>query len=189
MQTAMASAALALFEKGTPQERDMMHAIPFEEALGAKERLLRLLERDRDRLTSRDVNGVFHNLLEKNLGDPELTAALLQELERPDSKVTALGLMARHAPDWFIKSLPLMCPPPSIDGGEFVAWLIRVPEDKRLAFLDSLAALGKPYVDALIAEHLDPSDAEYFRQRDRPILEAHPVFRQALAEALKKSSS
>ena len=186
MQSAMASTALTLFETGIREERDLMRAIPMEEAPGAKARLLRLLEQDHDRLTTRDVTSVLHDLLEKNLGDPEVAAALQRELERPDSKVDDLGLAARHLPDWFIKNLPLLRPPPPIEGGEFVCWLIRVPEDKRVAFLDSLAALGKPYVDALIADHLGSRDVEFFRQRDRPFLEAHPVFRQALAEALKE---
>jgi hypothetical protein len=187
MQAAMASAALRLLETGDPKEQNMMYAIPFQRAPGAKQRLLKLLEQSRARLDSDDVDTILHRLLEENLGDPDVTAALQRELERPDSKLTDLGLAARHLPDWFIRNLPLLRPPPPVKECSFIAWLIRVPEDKRQMYLDSIAALGEPYVDALIADHLDPRDMEWVRQRDRPVLEAHPVFRQALAEALGKS--
>lgn len=187
MQRAMAAAALTLLEVGTAKEQDLMYAIPFEESPGAKRRLLNLLEQSRHRLDSSDVDTILHRLLEENLGDPEVLAMLQRELERSDSKLTDFGLAARHLPDWFIKNLPLLRPPPPVKECNLIAWLIRVPEDKREAYLDSVAALGKPYVDALIAEHLDPRDMEWVRQRDRPVLVAHPVFRQALAEALSKS--
>jgi hypothetical protein len=189
MQAAMASAAVFLLEMGTPEERHLMFAIPFEEAPGAKKRLLKLLEQSRVRLTASDITGILHRLLEENLGDPEVTSMLQRELERPDSKVKDLGLAARHLPDWFIPNLPLLRPPPPVDGGELTCWLARIPEGKRQPFLDSVVALGKLYVDALIADQLAPSTPEAVRQRDRPVLEAHPVFRQALAEALKSSSS
>jgi hypothetical protein len=186
MQAAMASAALTLLEQGTPEERKMMHAIPYEEAPGGKERLLRLLVQGRDRLTQHDVGAILYNLLEKNLGDAEVAAALQRELERPDFDSSDLYLAARHLPDWLIKNLPSLRPPPPVDGLDLMGWLVRVPKDKQQALLDSIAALGKPYVNALIDAHLDPRDTELSRQEKSPIFEAHPVFRQALAEASKK---
>jgi hypothetical protein len=189
MQTAMAAAALTLVESGTEEERERMRGLPYQRAPGARERLLRLVSQKYDELGSDFVWGILYRLLEEHPGDRETIAMLQQELERPNCDPDYLDLAARHLPDWFIKNLPLLRPPPPVEDCEFIAWLIRVPKDKRQAYLDSVAALGKPYVDALIAEHLDPRDTEWVRQRDRPVLEAHPVFRQALAEALSKSSA
>jgi hypothetical protein len=189
LQAAMASAALLLFEAGTRQERDIMRALPYEEALGAKERLRRLLEHDRDRLTQSDVGGILYHLLEKNLGDPEVTAMLQRELERPDSKLTDLGLAARHLSDWFLQNLPSLRLPPETDGYELLSWLIRIPESKQLALLDRIAALGRPYVDDMVAKQLEISWPADMRKQREELFQAQPVFRQALAEALKKSSS
>jgi hypothetical protein len=189
MQSAMASAALRLFETGTHQERDMMRAIPFEEAPGAKERLLRLLEQDHDRLTTRDVTSVLYDLLEKNPGDPEVKAMLQRELERPDSKLTDFGLAARHLPDWFLRNFLSLRVPPDIDGMELFAWLARVPESQQPALLERIAALGRRYVDAMVAKLLDPWWPADTRKRLETLLEAQPVFRQALAEASKKPAT
>jgi hypothetical protein len=189
MQAAMASAALTLVEQGTPEERKMMHGIPYEEAPEGKERLLKLLVHGRDRLNQYDVGMILYNLLEKNLGDPEVAAALRRELERPDFAPEDLYLAARHLPDWLIQNLPLLRPPPPVDGSGFMCWMVRVPEDKQQALLDSIAALGRPYVDAMIADHLNPRATEETRREEEAFLCAHPVFRQALAEALKKSPS
>jgi hypothetical protein len=185
MQAAMASATLLLFETGTRRERDIMCALPYEEAPGAKERLRRLLEQDRDRLTQSDVNGLLHGLLEKNLDDPEVKAMLQRELERPDSKLTDLGLAARHLPDWFLDHLLSLRLPPDTDGMELLAWLVRIPESKQLALLDRIASLGHSYVDDMVARQLEPWWTQDERKQREALFRAHPVFRQALAEALK----
>ena len=72
---------------------------------------------------------------------------------------------------------------------ELLAWLVRVPESQQQAQLDSIAALGKVYVDALSAAALNPGLTEASRRHKVAILESHSVFRQALAEALGRPPS
>jgi len=185
----LAGAALDLLEAGDGRAAHLRQ-LPLKRAIDAEERILALLQGERDRL---EREGWLVDLLEKALEMDEITrfdvapedvvenddsatiALLRREASRPDRDDLIVELAARFDPDWFARNVSRLIPTALDPSGELLLMAYaQVPEGSRAVVLDGIAGAGDDFARRLVRALLDPDNPPAVIERLRPGLEAHP---------------
>jgi hypothetical protein len=175
----MADAALGLIETGTDAEANAARDCNYALAPRARERMLRLLFTDRQRL---DRCNLLYSLLVSTLElspiDRDVNEALIAAAtEFHDCAIFPLA--AQHVPEWFIRHIPeLRC---SICSA--MRWIEATPEPYRRRLVEALADRGASYVDNVVRLLVSPWMNDPGGRRLEAMVSGHPVFAAALAEA------
>jgi hypothetical protein len=185
----MADAALDLIEAGDSRAVHLRQ-LPLNRAIDAEERILTLLQSERDRL---EREGWLVNLLEKALEMDEITrfdvapedvvenddsatiALLRREAMRPDRDDLIVELAAKFDSDWFARSVSRLIPTARDPSGELLLMAYtQVPEESRAVVVDGIVGAGDDFARRLVGALLDPDNPPAVVERLRPGLEAHP---------------
>jgi hypothetical protein len=174
----MADAALGLIETGTDVEARAARDCNYSLAPRARDRMLRLLFTDRQRLHRCNVlYGLLLWTLELSPIDRDVNEALIAAAtEFHDCSIFPLA--ARHVPEWFIRHIPELCSSYCLA----MLWIEATPESHRARLVEALASHGAAYVDNVVKLLVAPRLGQA-GPRFEAMVAGNPVFAAALAKA------
>jgi hypothetical protein len=176
LAAAYRNALLRLIETGTQWEIGQIRGLPYAEAPGAPNRILALLEDQRDRFRHDHwIASLLEDVLAAAPKNHSAIEILRYELQHePDDFLAELG--ARFDSSWFALHFSSFGLDP--DGHQMIMWLYATKNRREL--LDAIAAAG-PMYEAVLRDHLsDPRTPSAVLDELRVDLGAHPQFRTGL---------
>lgn len=151
MAIALGDAALEVIEHGDPRMMDTVRAAGWEHAPRAFDRILAVIERTPRTLPDAWIVQLYAALLSLDSDDPRVLHALEVDIRRSAAAPELLELAAKRAPDWFVRNIVALQPPPT---SRLSYWLALLPEQYRAQFLTSVSELGEEYSRSLVKQVL-----------------------------------